>query len=142
MHIWCVAKSTPHLHNIILLSKSCCEPQLFFWLKNKPWLGKIYVKNISKYKFYGRSQLVRLWVKYTVQSTHCALVSFKLKTPTKTTFIPFKLLCTPSRRERCKCTTSFTHISKKRQFLELDFFCNFCQKLSAENIKSVSVSKR
>ena len=38
MHIWCVAKSTPHLHNIILLSKSCCEPQLFFcWKTSHDW---------------------------------------------------------------------------------------------------------
>ena len=31
------------------------------------------LKDISKYKFYGRAQFVRLRGKYTHQSTHCAV---------------------------------------------------------------------
>ena len=35
------------------------------------------LKDISKYKFYGRSQLVRLRGKYTVQTAHCAVAWFE-----------------------------------------------------------------
>ena len=31
------------------------------------------LKDISNYNFYGRSELVRLRGKYTVQTAHCAL---------------------------------------------------------------------
>ena len=31
------------------------------------------LKDISKYKFYGRSHFVQLQGKYTAQCTHCAL---------------------------------------------------------------------
>ena len=41
--------------------------------RNQTSWDKYMLKDISKYKFYGRSQLIRLRGKYTVQSTHCAM---------------------------------------------------------------------
>ena len=37
-----------------------------------------------KYKFYGRSELVRLRGKYTVQSTHCAMDRIPMNANTAT----------------------------------------------------------
>ena len=57
--------------------------------RNRTSWDKYMLKDISKYKFYGRSQLVRLRGKYTVQTAHCALTASVcgaertlLKTPT------------------------------------------------------------
>ena len=41
--------------------------------RNRTSWDKYMLKDISKYKFYGRSQLVRLRGKYTVQTAHCAV---------------------------------------------------------------------
>ena len=41
--------------------------------RNRTSWDEYMLKDISKYKFYDRSQLVRLRGKYTVQTAHCAL---------------------------------------------------------------------
>ena len=43
--------------------------------RNRTSWDEYMLKDISKYKFYDRSQLVRLRGKYTVQTAHCAMVT-------------------------------------------------------------------
>ena len=46
---------------------------------NRTSWDKYMLKDISNYNFYGRSQLVRLRGKYTVQTAHCALETLHLE---------------------------------------------------------------
>ena len=41
--------------------------------RNRTRWDKYMLQDISNYNFYGRSELVRLRGKYTVQTAHCAL---------------------------------------------------------------------
>ena len=47
---------------------------------NRTSWDKNMLKDTSNYNFYGRSQLVRLWGKYTVQTAHCAMESLHITT--------------------------------------------------------------